>query len=1038
MDNRNQKSSNGINNAQKELIAELEKTKSFTKIEKMKTSMSKIYEIAKKTECSILQKFIILFQNYYNPLMHKTKSNEKLIQLSSIMIKQFFKENIVSIIRDEIIKLFPENQIFSAVKDIDDYEMCFILCNLVKDNKIMETFFKEYLGISIFEQDEYYALNFENPHVKALFEDIFQKIHDRQKQKNQNEIQDLKIIVQNCKDKSNFSRNNLFRCNKCYDIMHMKLNNNNNIEFKCQECDKEYKELSEKDTLRTFYTKFFCFNCKNQIILYKENFKCVSCKNLLCMECKIHHLKMCFSLNYIKIYDVGFKCESHSQNYIEYCFSCKKNLCQRCKIIHQHITNDLKSIDKEVCSKKYLSNSLVFDKNELIRYNLTQIFSDLKARKLFNGYIYEIACALFKININDNQRDIYFKQFNNNEFRNYYSKTLKKISQGSFYYLKCLNNIKSYYSTKKKKDFDFDYEKISEREKEIQKFIDQTKSILINLRDNHRFINYDHKVNYLKKKNNDLLITIEKTNMELLQYQNANRKNQENSHYILCRFFADKLLKCLIINYQDKMDKVSLTLKIFIDLAYTGNFNVFANKNLLDSIAKISKDFNEKIAKFKKNPNDKMIIADIIKCISSSKSSNLTFLQDIALGNVVYKKEDLNFILDLLFLVKNSGTKVAHPNIDPKDSIQIINIKDDLFKFNLKSFYDSKIKKNITNKSNQFLKEQKQESLPYLKNNTFESDIIDYAEEEEDKNLYYHASEYDFNNIAFQKEYNLFYNLEKYMNLAKDEIQKKIIEIRDQLKLRFNDGIININLKTKDIIDVIFNEDDEKAFNKTQYFMRTLIKDTDDVIKSRLNIQLEEHFSDDNESISTLVDILEIIQMMLNDFVKLKILKHKNLDEYINQEILKHGEQFSKYIILIEKLERKKFSFFNIDCLGNEIIAEVCFLILNKIFLREISKLESIINVYETEIIKNIIYEELVSKLKDIVKLFRNNFNTIPFKLTQLIETNLSKKENVNKLTLEQIKDILVNLLTKFDEPLKSEKLTLQEILFYHQNADNN
>lgn len=714
MDNRNQKSSNGINYAQKELIGELEKTKSFTKIEKMKTSMSKIYEISKKTECSILQKFIILFQNYYNPLIPKTKSNEKFIQLSSIMIKNFSKKNIVSIIRDEIIKLFPEAQIFSAVKDIDDYEMCFILCNLIKDTKIMDAFFKEYLGFSIFEQDDYCALNFENPHLKALFEDIFQKIHDRQKQKNQNEIQDLKTIVQNCKDKSNSSRNNLFRCNKCYDIMHMKLNNNNNIEFKCQECDKEYKELSEKDTLEMFNTQNFCFNCKNPIILYKENFKCISCKNLLCMECKIHHLKICFSLNYIKMHDVGFKCENHCQNYIEYCFSCKRNLCQRCKIIHQHITNDLKSIDKEVCSKKCLPNNLVFNKNELIKYNLTQIFSDLKTRKLFNGYIYEIACALFKININDNQREIYFKQFNNNEFRNYYSKTLKKISQGSFYYLKCLNNIKSYYNIKKKKDFDFDYEKISEREKEIQKFIDQTKSILINLRENHRFINYDHKVNYFKKKNNDLLITIEKTNMELLQYQNANRKNQENAHYILCRFFVDKLLKYLIINYQDKMDKVSLTLKIFIDLVYNGNFNVFANKNLLDSIAKISKDFNEKISIFKENPNDKKIAADIIKFISSSKSSNLTFLQDITLENVVLKKEDLNFILDLLFLIKNSGNKVDHPNIGPKDSIQIINIKDVPFKFYQKSFYDSKIQKNIKNNANIFIKEQKKESLILL------------------------------------------------------------------------------------------------------------------------------------------------------------------------------------------------------------------------------------------------------------------------------------------------------------------------------------
>ena len=249
--------------------------------------------------------------------------------------------------------------------------------------------------------------------------------------------------------------------------------------------------------------------------------------------------------------------------------------------------------------------------------------------------------------------------------------------------------------------------------------------------------------------------------------------------------------------------------------------------------------------------------------------------------------------------------------------------------------------------------------------------------------------------------------------------------------------MIKKNLNSKDIIDVIFKENDEKAFNETFYFMRTLISDNDDVIKRNLNIKFEEHFSDENESISTLIDILEIIQMMLNDFEKLKILKHNNLDDHINQEILKHDRQYSKYIIFIEKLERKKFSFFNIDSLGNEIIAEICFLFLSKIFIKEINELESIINDYETEIIKNIIYEELASKLRDICKLFKKNFKTIPFKLTQLIEKNLSRKENLNNLTLEEIKNILVNLLTKFDEPLNCEKLTLEELLFYHQNIDN-
>ena len=181
MDDEKHNSSNSIKNGQKELIGEIERSKSLKKIEEMKIYISKVNETAKKTEFSILQKFIILFQNYYNHLITKTKLNEALIQLSSFMIKNFTKENILSIIRDEIIRLFPKNQIFSTLKDIDDYEMCFILCNLTKNIKITKVFFKEYLGISIFEPDDFCELNFENPHVQSLFEDIFQTIRENQK-----------------------------------------------------------------------------------------------------------------------------------------------------------------------------------------------------------------------------------------------------------------------------------------------------------------------------------------------------------------------------------------------------------------------------------------------------------------------------------------------------------------------------------------------------------------------------------------------------------------------------------------------------------------------------------------------------------------------------------------------------------------------------------------------------------------------------------------------------------------------------------------
>ena len=56
------------------------------------------------------------------------------------------------------------------------------------------------------------------------------------------------------------------------------------------------------------------------------------------------------------MHEVGFKCEIHNENYIEYCFTCEKNLCEKCKIIHQHVTKEFdnkEKIDKLICNKQY-------------------------------------------------------------------------------------------------------------------------------------------------------------------------------------------------------------------------------------------------------------------------------------------------------------------------------------------------------------------------------------------------------------------------------------------------------------------------------------------------------------------------------------------------------------------------------------------------------------------------------------------------------------------------------------------------------------
>ena len=62
-----------------------------------------------------------------------------------------------------------------------------------------------------------------------------------------------------------------------------------------------------------------------------------------------------------------------------------------------------------------------------------------------------------------------------------------------------IRDIKDYYKNKKSKELQINYDILNIRETEINKFIEKTKSALKELRINHHIINYEHKINYLKK-----------------------------------------------------------------------------------------------------------------------------------------------------------------------------------------------------------------------------------------------------------------------------------------------------------------------------------------------------------------------------------------------------------------------------------------------------------------------------------------------------------------------------------------------------------
>ena len=95
MEDKKQKTTKDNKHYLKALMAEIEKSKKSKNTEELGVNVAKIYEQAKTSDISTIQKFIILFYKYYNKTTYKIKRDDKLIQLSNFMIKNVANEMII-------------------------------------------------------------------------------------------------------------------------------------------------------------------------------------------------------------------------------------------------------------------------------------------------------------------------------------------------------------------------------------------------------------------------------------------------------------------------------------------------------------------------------------------------------------------------------------------------------------------------------------------------------------------------------------------------------------------------------------------------------------------------------------------------------------------------------------------------------------------------------------------------------------------------------------------------------------------------------
>ena len=190
--------------------------------------------MSQKMDLSIIQTFAIFFYSHYNHLSEINDLKEKLIAISLLIINNFNNDNILQLLENEIVKLFPENDILSHYKEIDDYVICYALCDLSKNIEMMDYFFKGYLNVSVFDSNELKTLNMENPFCAKLFYSIFTALYPKIKQ---NKSDNLDSIIDICLEKSNTSLYNISRCDRCYDIMKIKLNEHDDTIIKCDNYD---------------------------------------------------------------------------------------------------------------------------------------------------------------------------------------------------------------------------------------------------------------------------------------------------------------------------------------------------------------------------------------------------------------------------------------------------------------------------------------------------------------------------------------------------------------------------------------------------------------------------------------------------------------------------------------------------------------------------------------------------------------------------------------------------------------------------------
>jgi surface protein len=117
-----------------------------------------------------------------------------------------------------------------------------------------------------------------------------------------------------------------------------------------------------------------------------EFFRCLTCKENLCLLCKPNHDTR---HNIIRYDQRNYICQIHNEPLIKYCIQCKKNICFSCEGHENHKIEDLGNLKPNIEEKKKILSEfkLCIDK---INKGIKEVIEELNGFMLYINKYYEI------------------------------------------------------------------------------------------------------------------------------------------------------------------------------------------------------------------------------------------------------------------------------------------------------------------------------------------------------------------------------------------------------------------------------------------------------------------------------------------------------------------------------------------------------------------------------------------------------------------------------------------------------------------------